>query len=60
VYPCLSWFRYSKRKERLMGNIFDGSFRKYKTRQSCRLRCEMKYVVDQSNSMIQDLEIRSG
>jgi len=59
VYPCLSWFRYSKRKERLMGNIFDGSFRKYKTRQSCRLRCEMKYVVDQSNSMIQDLEIRS-
>jgi radical SAM protein with 4Fe4S-binding SPASM domain len=55
VHPCLSWFRFTDRDKRKMGNIFDGSFKKFPDRQECNLFCEMEHVVDQSNSMVKDL-----
>jgi len=62
VYRCLSWFRLvtmnPKGKEGYMGNIFDGSFKKLEERAPCNLKCEMKYVVDQTNTMIKDLDIQ--
>jgi MoaA/NifB/PqqE/SkfB family radical SAM enzyme len=59
VYPCCSWFRYSGREQRNMGNIFNGSFRKYSTPQTCRLRCEMYYLEPHGKDMIPELQIRN-
>jgi len=57
VYPCLSWFRFSKRHRRNIGNIFKNTFKKIPEPACCNLRCEMFYVVDPNNSMVQDLHI---
>lgn len=58
VWPCLTCFRIPERRSTRLGNIFDLSFKKDKERRRCRLRCEMFYVVDKSNSMIKELDIK--
>ncbi len=60
AYRCLSWFRHPNRKEAWIGNVFDGSFKKLGQRETCKLPCEMHYVVDEENTMIRDLEIRTA
>jgi hypothetical protein len=75
VYRCLTWFRFltgypeknivdkkdyhSLAQKGRMGNVFDGSFNKYKKRERCSMFCEWKNVVDPENSMVTDLEIRT-
>jgi hypothetical protein len=76
VYRCLTWFRfltgypkenivdkkgyYSLAQKGCMGNIFDGSFNKYKKRVKCSIFCEWKNVVDPENTMVTDLDIRTS
>lgn len=46
-----------KKYKAYLGNIFSGSFKKFNAQKRCDLYCEMKYIVDQSNTMAIDLEI---
>jgi hypothetical protein len=73
AYRCLTWFRFlvgypqkdglnrakykSLFKTKCLGNIFDGTFRKYKSRRRCTVFCEWKNVVDPTNSMVSELDI---
>ena len=75
AYRCLTWFRfvagYPEKsivnkirynflfRKGYLGNVFDGSFKKYKKRKRCAIFCEWKNVVDPTNSMVEDLNIRT-
>jgi hypothetical protein len=75
AYRCLTWFRFlagypkhggpsdtkyaSLFHKNTLGNIFDGTFAKYRSRKRCTIFCEWKHVVDPTNSMVSDLDIRT-
>jgi hypothetical protein len=73
AYRCLTWFRFltghpkdggardrkyiSLFHKNTLGNIFDGTFAKYRSRKWCTIFCEWKFVVDPTNTMVIELDI---
>lgn len=57
VYRCFTWFKHPDREKAYMGNIFNGTFRKYLEKKICNLRCEPYLVYDPSDGMVPDMHI---
>ena len=58
AYRCFSWFKRPDRKRAYMGNLFDGTFRKYEEEKLCDIRCEPYLVYDPTDGMVPDMRIR--